>query len=174
MKRHGTLVLVLALALVVASPAMAKERGVPPEKVDSCGLKGTWYGFNNHGDDLVATFNRTGRGVYAVSVDYGLSLIPGTLGGTSWKGELVKIGGKKYRMTAMAFFPLEEGFGVPLAMGYCSITSKKLGCDQMKGRGSCAFFGFFHGQDPFTEGIPLDEPAPIKNLFRRMPAGAAE
>ena len=169
-----SLAMVLALIVTGAGSTQAGDRAGDTEKADSCALKGTWYGFNNHGDDLVATFTRTGRGIYTVSIDYGVSLIPGTTGGTSWKGELVRIGGKKYQLTVMAFFPLEEGLGLPMGMGHCSITSKKLGCGLLRGKGSCAFSGFFHGQDPFTEGIPLAEPAPIKNLFRRMPSVDSE
>ena len=165
-------VVVLALVLAASSPAQALGRDARSEKTETCGLKGTWYGLNNHGDDLVATYTRTGRGVYAVNIDYPASLVPGTTAGSSWKGELVKVGAKKYQLTVMSFFRLEEGIGLPMAMGHCSITSKKLGCDLMQGKGTCSFFGFVHGQDPFTEGIPLAEPTPIKNLFRRMPTGA--
>lgn len=164
-----TVVTVSLALLLSASPGLAKERAQVTEKAESCGLKGTWFGFNNHGNNLVGTVARTGRGTYSVVFDSGASLIPGAEAGTNWRGEIVKIGAKKYRLTVMAFFPLEEEVGLPLGMGYCSVTSKKMGCSLLEGKGTCGFYGFFHGQNPFTEGIPLGEPSRLKNAFHRMP-----
>ena len=170
-----TLAVALALAVVAAGPVEAKERAVGEEKTENCSLKGTWYGFNNHGNTLVGTVTRTGKGVYSVVFDTGASFIEGTTGATNWRGDIVKIGAKKYQLTTMAFFPFQEGLGIPLGMGLCSVTLKKEGCTFKGVQGSCDFYGFFEGQDPFTEGIPLGEPSRLKSTFRRMPSiGAGE
>ena len=172
MNRSGwlmALALGLALVLLAAPAAEAKNRAAQKEGVNSCGLSGTWYGFNDFGD-TVLTITRIGKGRYSVIFDAGHSqVVPPATATSDWRGEMVKIGGKKYQFKSIATLPLEEGLGVPMALGVCDMTTKQTGCYTFKSRGSCTYLGFFHGQDPFTEGFPLvEEPEKLKNRFWRM------
>lgn len=168
---------VVVLAIVAASPIQAKERAEGAEKAENCSLKGTWYGYNTHGAVWIVTITRSGPGTYSIEMDSGANPVyAGTTGGTNFRGELVKTGAKKYDFTTMAFFPIEEGFGIPYTLGYCPLTAKKTGCHTWEGKGVCApARGFFHGQDPFVDGFPVVEgEGRLKVYFRRMPvAGAA-
>ena len=170
MRRPRALMFLTAVValLLVTSPALARERAGAVGKTANCGLSGTWYGYNSHGDSLL-TITRLGRGHYSVVFDANhTEAVPPAKATTDWRGELKKIGGKKYRFTSMAYLPLEDGLGVPMAMGVCTLTTKQTQCDTFKSRGSCAYFGFFPGQDPFVDGFPLAEPEKLRNRFWRL------
>ncbi len=157
---------VVALSLLASPAGNAGVQG-------NCSPEGTWYGYNTLGDVWIVTITRSGPQSFTTVMDYGANqVLPPAVSSTDWRGEFQRTGTTSYDWTTISILRAEESFPFEFALGICPLTAEFTSCDSWQGAGECEFRGFNHGQDPFTEGVPLPvETEPLEALFWRMPLG---